>query len=400
MRPHRGKSAKFAAALVAGGLIAGGSPGSAGAEPDTACAVAVPTDEVPTPTAEQADYRSRLHAQATGDGVTVAVIDTGVHPHPQLRRVAPGRDFVDAEEPNPLKDCDGHGTVVAGVIAAADTGVAPGARLLSIRQTSAHYRAAGRENEPEGSTSGTGNLDTLAAAIESAVEEEADVINVSVVSCLPSGTAVDTGRLDAALEHAESAGTVVVAAAGNAGPDCEPGYTVYPAHAETVVSVGALADPRVRADYSIPPPEDGLALTAPGSVPLGLSPGGQGWTRAVVAADGTGQQRQFTGTSFAAPTVTGTAALLREIYPDADAADIRALLAQGAEPSHGGVDPLATISARPADYVEDERELAVTASEDPVRPATRRAQLVLLGLACASLVATLAGATLRRGRAQ
>ena len=398
MTQRGGKATRSAAALLAGGLVAGGAAVAAAAEPDTACAVAVPTEEVPAPTAEQADYRSRLHAQATGDGVTVAVIDTGVHPHPQLGQLDPGPDFVDPEEPNPLEDCDAHGTVVAGVIAAADTGVAPGARVLAIRQTSAHYRAAGGDGGQEGSAAG--NLDTLAEAIEAAVAEEADVVNISVVSCLPAGTNVDTGRLDAALERAEAAGTVVVAAAGNAGESCEPGHTVYPAHAATVVSVGALADPQVRADYSIPQPDSGLALSAPGSVPLGLAPGGQGWARAVVAADGTGPQREFTGTSFAAPTVTGTAALLRQIHPGASAAEIRALLAQAAEPAHGGVDPLAAVSARPADYAVDERALAVAAGDNSVRPATRRAQLVLLGLAGTALVAALGWATLRRGRAQ
>ncbi|MGV3207266.1 hypothetical protein, partial [Corynebacterium sp. 11266D000AW] len=66
----------------------------------------------------------------------------------------------------------------------------------------------------------------------------------------------------------------------------------------------------------------------------------------------------------------------------------------------GGVDPLAAVGARPADYAEEERALAVAAGEDAIRPATRRAQLVLLGLAGTALVAALGWATLRRGRAQ
>ncbi|MGV0360255.1 S8 family serine peptidase [Corynebacterium mastitidis] len=71
----------------------------------------------------------------SGRGVTVAVIDTGVTPHPQLAEVIPGSDFVSPEDPAPLLDCDGHGTVVAGLIASRDAGVAPGAAILSIRQT-------------------------------------------------------------------------------------------------------------------------------------------------------------------------------------------------------------------------------------------------------------------------
>ena len=75
-----------------------------------------------------------------GDGQTVAVIDTGVQPGPRLPNVEPGGDFVAGTDG--LTDCDGHGTMVAGLIAGqpgADgfSGVAPGAQLLSIRQTSA-----------------------------------------------------------------------------------------------------------------------------------------------------------------------------------------------------------------------------------------------------------------------
>lgn len=395
-------SSLFLIALAGGAgwdLQVGGTATTAAAKPDTPCAVAIPTEEVPAPTAAQADYRARLHAQATGAGVTVAVIDTGIHPHPQLGQLLPGPDLVDPDEPNPFEDCDAHGTVVAGVIAAADIGVAPDARLVSIRQTSAHYREASGP-AAAADEAAAGNLDTLAEAIEAAVDEGAEVINISVVSCLPPGAAVDTARLDAVLGQAEAAGTVVVAAAGNAGQNCEPGHTVYPTHSETVISVGALSHPQVHADYSIPPPDSGLALAAPGSVPLGLNSDGRGWARAVMAGDGTGPPRQFTGTSFAAPTVAGTVALLRELHPHASAADIRGLLAQAAEPAHGGLDPLAAVSALPAAYIVDERELAVAAADDSLHPIARRAQMLLLSLAAAGLVAALGWATIRRGRSQ
>ena len=77
-----------------------------------------------------------------GDGQTVAVIDTGVQPGPRLPDVQPGGDFV--ESTDGLTDCDGHGTLVAGLIAGkpgADgfSGVAPNARILSIRQNSAAF---------------------------------------------------------------------------------------------------------------------------------------------------------------------------------------------------------------------------------------------------------------------
>ncbi|NTS21683.1 S8 family serine peptidase, partial [Bacteroides fragilis] len=88
----------------------------------------------------QSAYRARLHSFATGEGIKVAIIDTGISPHPQLRALRGVDDFVTPEEPDPLRDCDVHGTAVAGVIAGYDIGIAPRAEILSIRQTSAHYR--------------------------------------------------------------------------------------------------------------------------------------------------------------------------------------------------------------------------------------------------------------------
>lgn len=109
-------------------------------EPDVACAVSIPAERSPRSSQEQAAYRARLHSFATGEGITVAVIDTGVSPHPQLRALRGGSDFVTPEEPDSLRDCDIHGTAVAGVIAGYDIGIAPRAEIVSIRQTSGHYR--------------------------------------------------------------------------------------------------------------------------------------------------------------------------------------------------------------------------------------------------------------------
>src|SRR5699024_7639333 len=90
-----------------------------------------------------------------GAGQTVAVIDTGVAPHPRLPHLIGGGDLVGGRRPGApraadgLDDCDAHGTLVAGIIGAAPSqedgfaGVAPDARILSIRQSSAKYTDTG-----------------------------------------------------------------------------------------------------------------------------------------------------------------------------------------------------------------------------------------------------------------
>lgn len=87
------------------------------------------------------------HKFATGAGVTVAVIDTGVDASPRVP-AEPGGDFVD-QAGNGLSDCDAHGTLTASIIAGRPAptdgfvGVAPDARLLSLRQTSEAFEPVG-----------------------------------------------------------------------------------------------------------------------------------------------------------------------------------------------------------------------------------------------------------------
>src|SRR5882757_485780 len=123
---------------------------------------------------------------ATGAGQTVAVIDTGVFPHNFLNgRLDVGPDYVDGQPEGSLNDCDGHGTEVAGIIAANPgnddigfRGIAPEARILSIRQSSGNY-----EFEDPADTSKdplrAGNLRTLAMAIIRAANSGATVVNMS-----------------------------------------------------------------------------------------------------------------------------------------------------------------------------------------------------------------------------
>ena len=323
------------------------------APPPPACARSVPIDPPLRADTARAASKSALkpaHAIATGRNVKVAVIDTGVAPHPRLLpRLDAGADLLG--ERNPLHDCDGHGTIVAGLIAGAAgpddyVGIAPDSTIISIRQTSAHTR-----DDDHG-----GTLESLTTAIHRALDLGAQVINISVVSCVPGAlrTHPDGAKLrqglDAALRRAEEQRTVVVAATGNIGTNCEPDSIVYPAHSSTVLAVSAQDEPHTIAAYSIPP--SGVLLSAPGTTPVGLSPDVGEPPASVFAAGMVTEQgpSSFTGTSFAAPIVSGTAALLKERYPDDTALQIRARIIESADPGTGAVSPYRALTQVPAKY--------------------------------------------------
>ncbi|MBA1834425.1 S8 family serine peptidase [Corynebacterium sp. zg-915] len=309
----------------------------------------------------------------------VAVIDTGVSPHPEIAHLRPGRDFVAADA---LQDCDNHGTAVAGIIAGRTLGIAPEAEILSVRQTSAHYRDAE-----------AGNLETLTDAIHNALDEGAGVLNISVVSCLEPAFAsrIDASGITAALARAEAQGAVVVAAAGNTGPDCQPGYEVFPARFPTVLAVAARADNHTIAPYSLV-----AELSAPGVVPAALAPGG--WAEGTLGKDGV---RPYAGTSFATPVVSGTAALLQSRYPGISPSHVRALITASAQPGGGAVDPLAALTQLSPQEIEPRPPLRVRAVDGDTNPAVSR--LGLLGgsaLVLVALIATLSSglSTWRSGR--
>ncbi|MCQ9342554.1 S8 family serine peptidase [Corynebacterium kozikiae] len=281
-----------------------------------------------------ADEYAAAHRFATGAGVRVAVIDTGVAAHPDLGEVIDGGNFVPTASQGAFDDCDAHGTIVAGVIAArggvagGPRGVAPDAQIIAIKHTSAVA-----EQDPQG------NLGSLAQAIQSALAHDAHVINISVVSCVPAGIAVDLSPLEEALAQAEARGTVVIAAAGNTSPSCQDGNQVFPAHLPTVVGVRALANPYQIADYALSSPHPTLA--ARGEVPAALHPHGQSHAMGLAQQDAI---VPFVGTSFAAPVVSGTAALLKQRHPHASAAEIRQALFDSVDPATGAVDPTRSIT--------------------------------------------------------
>ncbi|WP_433346535.1 type VII secretion-associated serine protease mycosin [Micromonospora sp. CA-111912] len=264
-----------------------------------------------TPWPQRRYAPERLAALATGAGITVAVIDSGVdREHPQLAgRVLDGTDLLDPGGDG-SRDCAGHGTGVASVIAAvpragvAFQGLAPRARILPVR-VSEQQVVEGRE---AGRTVGATDF---ARAIRWAVDHDADVLNLSLVLY------VDHPAVRAAVRYAVDRNVVVVAAAGNLHDGGNP--RPYPAAYDGVLGVGAIGPDGRRADFSQAGPY--VDLVAPGGEVLTAGPG-QGHHRAE-------------GTSYAAPFVAATAALVREYRPELTAAQVTQRIVATADPAPG-----------------------------------------------------------------
>ena len=268
---------------------------------------------------------NRIQAEAawpvsTGTGALVAVVDTGVdlsHPDLAANIVGAGADFVEPGGTCPgnkkrgrtcvqdgAQDQNGHGTHVAGIIAAVTdngtgvAGVAPGARILPVRVLDAE---------------GAGSSDQIAAGVRYAADQGADVINLSLGYLSGAGEVFKVlGDLDPVYEafsYATAKGSVLVVAAGN---DAVP-LCAEPAAAPGVICVGATDRNDLKAWYS-----NTDATTLKNYV---VAPGGAGgpicaddvlstYLRGAETYCESDGYESIAGTSMAAPHVAGVAALL------------------------------------------------------------------------------------------
>jgi subtilisin family serine protease len=242
-----------------------------------------------------------LPKAARGQGVTVAMIDSGVaRTHESLNQDNVTLiDLVDEKETPPPET---HGTAIASIIAGSGKvkGLAPAAHLLAIR--------AFTEIDPKSGAS-TSDSFHVSQGISLALDRKARIINMSLGG--PNDPVV---RM--AIEEAVLTGVIVVAAAGNAGPDAAP---VYPAAQRGVIAVTATDDKdrlfsgANRGDY--------VSIAAPGVAVFAAKPGR--------TADASAYD-YFTGTSMAAGYVTGLAAILLSADPKLTSVDIRRIMENSA----------------------------------------------------------------------
>lgn len=361
-----GTGAGPAAALVPPQVVVGVAPpdGPPGPELPTkqesgclASGVLENTDVSRTPPSELALNLADARTLSRGAGVTVAVVDTGVTPHPRLPNLAPGGDYV-AAGGDGLQDCDAHGTLIAGIIGgAADpgdgfTGVAPDARILSIRYRSAAFRVERNSGDQRERLSQ--EVRTLSRAITHATNLGAGIIVVPLPVCLAVDSGVDLGVLAEAVGYAvHTRGSLIVAGAGNSdspgcaqNPDHDPGRPSDPRNwkyvrtaslpgvfGESVLSVGFTTAYGGVTDQSLMGPW--VSVAAPGTGIESLGPGSAGLINGVGAPD---KLVPVGGASFAAAYTAGVAALVRSRFPNETPAEITARLTASAHAPARGID--------------------------------------------------------------
>jgi type VII secretion-associated serine protease mycosin len=316
----------------------------------------------------------QVHQISTGKGVIVGVIDSGVDGgHPDLAgRLLPGIDLTFFERPDALEDLDGHGTAMAGLIAAHGRalGIAPDATILPIRRTPID----------------SGDTRTDAEAIYWAVDHGATVL------CLAFAHPKPAGYLERAIKYALDHDVVVVAAVGNAPDDTG---LVYPAAYPGVIGAAGIDRDGNHAPISVISPAADLAAPA---VRI-MTPR----ARNVIPTG----YASASGTSDATAIIAGVAALIRAKYPDLTAKDVihrmittaddRGTPGRDNQYGHGIINPLAALTADIPPLNPPTTTTHTQTAPPPSRPADPR-PLILATLSILFVVSLAGGiiVTIRR----
>jgi len=282
----------------------------------------------------------------TGQGITVAVIDSGVdYNHPALsQRIVRGADYIDGDL-NPMDEVDfefvlnprngswepgnlGHGTHVAGTVVAAPdrygpAGVAYDSQVLAIRVFPSRGGASSSD---------------INDAIRFAADSGAHVINLSLGIAATEGQLPDgvVSPRRAAIEYAVSRGSIVIVAAGNDGR-LSPEFPAWLAQTPGVISVGAIDRNELRAPFSsqagpndrmkhVVAPGVRILSTVPTALPVGPLRDPNGRVAINVTQSQGGKYAEQPGTSMAAPHVSGVVALMLSALPDPRAPGVQELV--------------------------------------------------------------------------
>ena len=229
-------------------------------------------------------------SETQGEGITVAVIDSGVSRVPDLEQtqLVEGYDFVN--DKIDAFDDNGHGTHVAGTIAQSTnnnygvTGIAYKAKIMPLKVLSA---------------GGGGTVSDIAEAIKFAADHNADIINLSL------GGSGESNLMQEAIDYAYSKGVVIIAAAGNAGQNSAG----YPGRYPKVLGVAALDAAGNKTPYSNY--GAGVDIAAPGGLIEGENEVGGILQNTIDPETGDAIFAALQGTSMAAPHVAGVAALIK-----------------------------------------------------------------------------------------
>lgn len=436
----------LAAVVMCAGLVAGSAPPATALDPTwyipgvdsppadtdpkpgvemeqkTYCATSVvlPDSQFQSIPANEVFNVEKLHTYATGRGQRVAVIDSGVTPNVRLPDLHGAGDYIMGGDG--LIDCDHHGTLIAGIVAARPAtgdgfvGVAPDAGIISLRQTSAAYGPKESDQKPPPS------LETLARAIVRATNHGATVINMSVTACLPANSTMDLTKLRGALHYAVvERNVVVVASAGNVDQTCTQNKLPDPDNPldprgwektdtvslpsyidEYVLSVGAtnlMGDPYVNTLFG-----PWVDVAAPGVNIVSLDPS-DGERGGLVNAEATQDgSTPIAGTSFAAAYISGLAALVRERHPEMSALDVKHHIENYTQPTARGMSnvfgwgPVDTLGALTGPPMTQARQTVRIQSDDsneykPVEPETMAPKYVAIAvLGLLAIILVLAGA--------